>query len=992
MSSRKFKTTLQNDSRERCLSKFCEFVDQFNAHHNKPKNEEREALDESNTIHLDDTYSLSDRFVEHIDLVELVRTSGNLRLNSIIMVLFDLTNELQLLAQDALRFIRPIAFYGNRPQDDEESGLDEIAKLIDVLFDLVCYLRRCNELGVNFFMQLTNIFHQQNNNKDRIANETMMIRFKNTRLDQLFELFQNLTVRIINLEEVVRTNQKLKKDFFSFKQVIEFANLNESKFHLDENKKKEIEFLLSMIAKMETELFDCNSFFTNFYLHILKSLSSQTDLVNNQIVNNHFQSYIRYKLNEFEMSKFIQLNQWLGLCALFVVYVHLFNKEDKKLTKIILETQKRLEILLINLEGNAFVVPDKFLVHNLPRSFIDRKIVDLLNQQREQLVHQSRLGDQVKEIEKNLVNWFLKFNYLTAKKPRIEDANVIDHFHAQVKCLEGGLIQLKNGRNTARMYINLHVYLNKPISKSGLILICKLVNFTKAIQLAFLRKKSAILLIISRYYKFCSYNMLKNLNQLQVRLKSDSDLKPIKKAELLSVINLTSNCINGTFTDKRRFVTYFSISILVGAISEQDSSDLKIYFRRILFLDDLYKNLDELSNCDFLCFNYSIIETFFLYCSENNPNLSSELIYFFVAINDCFSLINKSLYYDEQRKVNLCRKFETYLLEIFRTNFLDRICLLYENELRNQIHHDLQLQDSNPFKRRLLNFMLLFNLGIIPLFNKFLSVKNYLEYYLNEVSYTLTSIALHDWKTYESMLNLSRNREQLNFIFSQLPSQRLEQGLDLLELTRNIQSFTADFNYNLNNQMFIQKPNDERYLDVLQIKHVSNSIQTHGFGILNTSVNYIYKFLKSKFNILSQFLFQEQIKSKLLKEIRNLKESEHGKYRFENARKLLRNLQKMGSMQNGRTYIDEFEQLITQIGNSLAFVRLLRSGAFHLSANSLKFIPDQEELNELSFEKMALSCNLNEKTIEGMRCVQLCNFCSQITNQSPLLSLSIQDA
>lgn len=126
--------------------------------------------------------------------------------------------------------------------------------------------------------------------------------------------------------------------------------------------------------------------------------------------------------------------------------------------------------------------------------------------------------------------------------------------------------------------------------------------------------------------------------------------------------------------------------------------------------------------------------------------------------------------------------------------------------------------------------------------------------------------------------------------------------------------------------MFIQKPKDERYIDILQIQHVSNSIQTHGFGILNTAVNYIYRFLKDRFNILSQFLFQEQIKSKLLKEVRNLKEKDQGKYRFENARKLLRNLQKIGQMQNGRTYIDEFEQLITQIGNALAFVRLLRSG------------------------------------------------------------------
>ena len=747
--------------------------------------------------------------------------------------------------------------------------------------------------------------------------------------------------------------------------MIEFINLNEEKFGLDEERKKEMDFLLSLIFKIELELFDSSSFFVNFYLSILKALSVRGDLLTNTIVANHFTSYIKYKLNEFEASKFIQLRQWLGVCSLFVIYVHLFNKEDKRLGKIILETQKRLapDLYLINLDGNVFVLPDKFMIHNLPRSFMDRKITDLLNQAREQHMNQSKLFEQVKEIEKNLVSWFIRFNYLTAKKPRVEE-NVIDYLHGQIQSLERGLVLLRSCLNTAKLHINLHVHLNRSISRSDLILVCKLVNFTKAIQLAFLRKKSSILQIITRYCKFCSYRILKTLNQLQAKLKNDHEIEPIKRI----LINLTSNCINGiTFTEQRRFISHFAISMLASAVSEQEATDIKVYFRRILFLNDLYRNVDELSNCDFLCFNHLIIETFFSYCSENNPNLSSELIYFFLAINDTFDLIHQSVGYDERRRDSLCKSFETYLFESFKANFLDRICTQYENELRLQIHHDLQLQDSNPFKRKLLNFLLLFNLGLIPLFNRFLSIKNHLEYYLNEVSYTLTSIALHDWKTYESMLNLSRNREQLNFIFSQLPTQRLEQGLDLLELTRNIQSFVTEFNYNLNNQMFIQKAKEERYLDVLQIKHVSNSIQTHGFGILGSAVNHIYNFLKSKFNVLSQFLFQEQIKSKLLKEARLLKEGERSRYRFENGRKLLRSLQKIGQLQNGRTYVDEFEQLITQIGNSLAFVRLLRSGAFHCSANSLKFIPDQEELAELSFEKMAQNCNLNDKVLEASK-------------------------
>lgn len=121
---------------------------------------------------------------------------------------------MQELSKDALRFIRQISFYGNKPQCDEDAtSLDDISKLVDVLFDLVCYLRRCNELGVNFFLQLTHMYQVS---KEKNSSERLMVRFKDARLDQLFEAFQNLTVSIINLDEVVRCNQKLKKVNFFF--------------------------------------------------------------------------------------------------------------------------------------------------------------------------------------------------------------------------------------------------------------------------------------------------------------------------------------------------------------------------------------------------------------------------------------------------------------------------------------------------------------------------------------------------------------------------------------------------------------------------------------------------------------------------------------------------------------------------------------------------------------------------------------------------------
>ena len=51
----------------------------------------------------------------------------------------------------------------------------------------------------------------------------------------------------------------------------------------------------------------------------------------------------------------------------------------------------------------------------------------------------------------------------------------------------------------------------------------------------------------------------------------------------------------------------------------------------------------------------------------------------------------------------------------------------------------------------------------------------YVEHYLNKTFYNLTTVALHDWKTYGEMKNMAEQKYGLTLIESHLPSQTLEQ-------------------------------------------------------------------------------------------------------------------------------------------------------------------------------------------------------------------------
>jgi len=62
-------------------------------------------------------------------------------------------------------------------------------------------------------------------------------------------------------------------------------------------------------------------------------------------------------------------------------------------------------------------------------------------------------------------------------------------------------------------------------------------------------------------------------------------------------------------------------------------------------------------------------------------------------------------------------------------------------------------------------------------------------------------------------------------------------------------------------------------------------------------------------------------------------------YPFERAEKMVRNIKKLGTSKNGTDCLHKFRQLVTQIGNALGYVRMIRSASLKDNSNLLKYIP-----------------------------------------------------
>lgn len=189
---------------------------------------------------------------------------------------------------------------------------------------------------------------------------------------------------------------------------------------------------------------------------------------------------------------------------------------------------------------------------------------------------------------------------------------------------------------------------------------------------------------------------------------------------------------------------------------------------------------------------------------------------------------------------------------------IGKLCGQIETILRIDVHANLQLLETNeldPFTTNispssgtsntmtdicrlveLKPFHITTTQSLEPV-EKFLIIRNHIGAYLSQMFYNLTTVSMHDWRTYGEMRYAAKQKFHLDTIEDHLPTQTLEQGLDVLEIMRNINSFVSNYLYNLNNQIFIEQSSNNKHLNTINIRHIANSLRTHGIGIINTTVS-----------------------------------------------------------------------------------------------------------------------------------------------------------
>jgi WASH complex subunit 7 len=206
------------------------------------------------------------------------------------------------------------------------------------------------------------------------------------------------------------------------------------------------------------------------------------------------------------------------------------------------------------------------------------------------------------------------------------------------------------------------------------------------------------------------------------------------------------------------------------------------------------------------------------------------------------------------------------------------------------------------------------------------------------------------------MASLAAHKYGIQLTDNHLPMGCLDSGLDVLQIMRNIHVFVSRYNYNMNQQFFVEKRSVKgaKHLNVVTIQSISSSIRQHGSGMINTTVNFAYQFLAQKFHVFAQFLYDDYIKSYLAKErrfYRRERKNLDNRYPHDHAAALCKDIRALGTTADKQTFLDKFRALIAEVGNTLGYVRMVRTAGMRAAAEAVKFVPDLEAV--ISFEDAA---------------------------------------
>ncbi|KAF1793908.1 WASH complex subunit 7, C-terminal [Phytophthora cactorum] len=850
---------------------------------------------------------------------------------TVFSVLCDEISELKVTVED--NFYPALIMFGQARHGEEgevKGGEDEvhIGRMLAFFQDISNFVNRCNAITINMIHQLASLYQSF----QKLWKST----FKLVHLHPVFDALASLLEVIITIDAIVIDNPNIITSWDKYKRMMQYVRSDPPRYNVTVEKVKQFERLLVSLDQtiMSAQVFQSciEQDFEVFSGGRRASSSggeSRIDIRTNRVFLEEFVHCISTRLSIAEgaitsATETFERNDLVGTAGLYVLLRRLQPSNvpaDPVLYKRLWETQTKSPCVTI-CGKIMWYMPD----------------------------------------------FLLKYSPMTSKKLHPTD---IVQFRRDIRgnLILKGLILAKRVQTMMHTLVNLHLSLQIPMPKRVVRPLYTCIEILKAVEFMFARKNPILAESSSHLLRQVAHSLFSFFRPLKAHLEASKKFDDTK-LDVLAAVTVLEDILNSGESFSYTRITVLDLAAQIAMISPDNGSAAS---EKGSDLDaTVPMGLKDAGEPVKLIWKLRLLSDF----QRKIRGASNRIQYVVGGFLDAIKLLRGAQHEtDNELYVNAYAEFIESVLE---EEIVENLCKDVENDLRLHVHsvHLDHLDAPNPKSAdfKVLHYYL--DLRPIRLDGKTLDLRQHVTHYLESTFYNLTTVVLHDWKTYGEMRNLANDKYGLSLADNHLPMGSLDQGLDILQIMRNIQIFVARYNYNLNQQFFVERRSDKgsRHLNSINIHSIASSIRTHGMGIMNTTVNFTYQFLTKKFDIFSQFLFDEYIKSYLQREKRWYKKHRDdkevdNKYPFDRAFQFNKDIRKLGVSDSGKTFLDQFRMLITEIGNALGYVRMVRSAGMNYCSNAIKFVPDLNHTH-FKFEAYAGDGVAEEKNEETGKVLQ----------------------
>ena len=913
---------------------------------------------------------------------DLIKSNNKLYSKILIAIMTDIyqvENFLPNMGYTQYESLYPLSIYGEKIEN-ETKGIDSneetyISYMLPYLNDVYERILNLLTIATNLLSQLLSLYTCDFKNKTYYQKE-----FRTYNFDLPFEYLGKILSYFLAIDAVVSGNDYIKADWDKYRTMFHRVKSNPSEYNMNEEQKKKLD---KLIKRINAPIFE-NTCYKQCVGMILDKAGETTPsgsgiikASQNRTFFLHLTNYLKKSIGKIyqELDSFsesyerIHLFQYLGLFGLYMILAG--PNCDKNLLKNVWGVQKK--VTKINIVGISTFKISTFLLNYREFRGLNLEPADPLKYEIENLlVFERQIGILISNIKLDVMTWISRldsdiFGY---------KVNITNDKRNQISILQSNTLQKVTFIITG---LSLSNYLRRIISNILNIHLNNGLNITPELISQLTTGIELIKVIESQFYKIMP-RVAQNLNVMN-RVLLELIQKPLQKVQetlnikfkekkanenqylymdQLTAIKIFQNCCSGIPSNMRILISKMCLNTLSGMniLDEKTLNAIKYELWRLEILNNLSREIKRTCDCSFL-YLYQDIIPISLESIYNNDPIS--LYYYSMALND----IEKPLMYIKYRENNgftLVQLLRKNIMKILEDKFLIKLCNGIEDDLRKQIHR-VFIEGLNPPAFSEVNLNNHLKIRKFKLFDCIMDIKRFVEEYMNMTFYKMTTLNLNDWQTYQQMRVLAKHRYGLNLHEIFLPSQNLEKGKDILDIIRNLKTFTKKYTHNLNNQIFIEIVQDGQYVNVLGAKQILNSLYTHGTGIVNSIVNKAFNYISKTIKPLLNIIFDDYIISMLKDESRFWNENKskiNYNYPLERASNLRKKILSLDDNKK-ETEIQKTIQAITQIGNAIALARCIRTALMDYNSQNSKLLTN-DNIND--YNQLAQQISLQVEDID----------------------------